>query len=205
MAHAIGIFPQLSLVINKCHYRPQKKLWEGNFFTCICQSVHQWGVWCHFLSGPMFLLGRGMVWGYGILYPLVLTSSGGHQSGRNASYWNVFLLSSYFTKHWWQELTSVYLANSEFFKWVTVSNVFKTYNFFTVAQLTMGYTYSVTSPKTHRRIFLIHTVRRFYDFPPSTIQTWISCPEVLLVSTIEFALCFFTAITLRLRWNLVRE
>ena len=55
-------------------------------------SVHGGeGVWCHFMSNPMFLLG-GMVpeRGYGMVpeggrvFPLVRISSGGHQSGRYA-------------------------------------------------------------------------------------------------------------------------
>ena len=60
-------------------------------------------VWCNFLPGPVFFPGReGMmsspVWfhvhsrEYGIPYFPVLTSSGGHQSGQNISYWNAFLL-----------------------------------------------------------------------------------------------------------------
>ena len=54
-------------------------------------SLHAW------LPGPMFLPG---VWWKGSKgssevkgqAPLVLTSSGGHCSGRYASYWNAFLL-----------------------------------------------------------------------------------------------------------------
>ena len=35
-------------------YRPQTKLREGNLSTRVCHSVRK-GVWCHILSGPMFL------------------------------------------------------------------------------------------------------------------------------------------------------
>ena len=51
---------------------------------------------CYFMSGPMFLPGeQGGVWswGYGIPYPQVLTSSGGHQSRWYASFWNASLFS----------------------------------------------------------------------------------------------------------------
>ena len=98
------------------YFLPPTKLQEGNVFTHVCYSVHR-EIWCHFLSGPMFLPRRGYdvtsclvpcsfqgmvpggggysLWGgdYGhggtVYLPLVLTTSGSHY----ASYWNVFLFS----------------------------------------------------------------------------------------------------------------
>ena len=40
------------------YFLPPTKLQEGNVFTHVCYSVHR-EIWCHFLSGPMFLPRRG--------------------------------------------------------------------------------------------------------------------------------------------------
>ena len=66
------------------HYRQQTKFREGNIFTRVCHSVYGWGV----ISLPVsFHVPSRGVWsqegmvpevGYGIPYPLLLTSSGGH-------------------------------------------------------------------------------------------------------------------------------
>ena len=58
------------------------KLREGYVFTLVCNFV-QGDVWVFCLLAGYAYWGR--VW-----HPMVLTSSGGHQSGRYASYWNVF-------------------------------------------------------------------------------------------------------------------
>ena len=90
-------------------YCPQTNLLEGNVFTPVCPGgcMMSLPVWSHILSkeydvtsflvlsGPMFLprgsgpKGSGP---RGVIYPLILTSSGGHQSGWCASYWLAFLL-----------------------------------------------------------------------------------------------------------------
>ena len=87
------------------YYRPQTKLRKGNV---VCHSVGVGGLWCHFLPGPMLLLGgmmslpvlsfvpsREVMVPGGLVYhtPLVQTSSGGHRGRRYASYRNTFLLN----------------------------------------------------------------------------------------------------------------
>ena len=78
---------------------------EGNVFTPKGHSDSRGGgVWCHFLPGCLVPCsfreglhpwGRGSPsrMGYGTTPPPMLTFSGGHQSGRYASYWNAFLLN----------------------------------------------------------------------------------------------------------------
>ena len=73
---------------------------KGNVFKGVCQSFCSQGslLWGGLCSGGISapgqsLLGRGrslLSGGVGT-YPLLLTSNGGHCSGRYASYWNAFL------------------------------------------------------------------------------------------------------------------
>ena len=98
-------------------YRPPTKLWEGNVFTPVCHSV-QWEVVSP-LGGDS-LDGEPLL---DIVYPWTeivpgqrppwtetppgLTSSGGHRSGRYASYWNAYLFAKFsenlmkLTNLWW--------------------------------------------------------------------------------------------------------
>ena len=92
-------------------YCSQTKLWEGNVFTGVCPSFCPWGdignitcimgightvgtyppppasdIWWSSLETCSILFTSGP-----IHPPAVLTSSGGHRSGRYASYWNALL------------------------------------------------------------------------------------------------------------------
>ena len=89
-------------------YRPQTKLREGNVITRVCYSDHgdmmSLPIWFHVPSRGGYddtscwfhvpsRRGYGLwsrEWGMVYPVPLVLTSSGGHRSGRYPSYWNAF-------------------------------------------------------------------------------------------------------------------
>ena len=80
------------------YYRPPTKLWEGNVFKGVCVFTDGGYACSQVLSGGWYAWSRGsgyspldMGHGRGVgthpwkVHPPILTSSGGHQSGRYAS------------------------------------------------------------------------------------------------------------------------
>ena len=95
--HFVLVSRHMQLCIVRCSYFPQMKLWEGNVFTPVCDSVHSWvSVQGGLCPGGIF------VWGSlskdvcpGGLCPGDLCQGDPPyhmvKSGWYTSYWNAFL------------------------------------------------------------------------------------------------------------------
>ena len=99
-----------TIPVNVYNYRPQTKLWEGNVFTPVCDSVHghvwqRGSVWQGGLHGGWVCVWQGHVWWEACMAGGLCVAEGacvagggcacrinGHWSGQYASYWNAFLL-----------------------------------------------------------------------------------------------------------------